>query len=322
MDREDAILMSAWKTYGRLIKVETRAHYAVIGFFTVLVFSGILLFSLFLHNSSANNKFNYYDIVFNESVNGLSKGSMVQYSGIQVGEVISLNLDKDDPNKVWAHIRVNAAVKIRQDTQALLAIRGITGTAYIQLSKGSPQSAVLKTSEQHPAVIVSVPSALSKIIDHGEGLMTNINHSLTQLNKLLTEENIQRFDNTLRNIEQITVNINTHNDDIKMTLSNIAQASKDVKQLASTANQQSNQTFRKVNQLILGIEKDHQLVSSLIKNNYSSISSGLQSLNRVDPILRDLQNTVRKLNEITRKFNEQPANYLLEREQRKEYLPK
>lgn len=260
--------------------------------------------------------------MFNESVNGLSKGSMVQYSGIQVGEVMSLYLDKDDPNKVWARIRVNDSVQIKKDTQALLAIRGITGTAYIQMSKGSPQSPILKTSEDHPGVIIATPSAFSKIIDHGEGLMTNINKSLTQINKLLTEENIQRFDTTLRNIEQITATINARSGEIDATLENLAQTSKEAKQLVSTANQQADQTFRKVNQLVANMEKSSLLVSNLIKDNHGAINSSLQGLNRIEPILRDLQNTIRRLNEIARKFDEQPVNYLLEREQRKEYLLK
>lgn len=87
--------------------METRAHHVVIGLFTLIVVSAALLFCLWLTNSGSDRQFRLYDIVFNEPVSGLSQGSTVQYSGIRVGEVTQLRLDRDNPNKVWARIRVS-----------------------------------------------------------------------------------------------------------------------------------------------------------------------------------------------------------------------
>jgi phospholipid/cholesterol/gamma-HCH transport system substrate-binding protein len=79
--------------------METRAHHVLIGLFTVLVVVGALLFGLWLAKSSVDKEFKDYEIVFNEAVSGLSKGSAVQYSGIKVGDVVSLRLDpKDRPS--------------------------------------------------------------------------------------------------------------------------------------------------------------------------------------------------------------------------------
>src|SRR5690606_39700492 len=41
-----------------------------------------------------------YDVRFHESVTGLSVGGIVQYHGIQVGEVRKLSLDPKDPREV------------------------------------------------------------------------------------------------------------------------------------------------------------------------------------------------------------------------------
>ncbi|MFH3991216.1 solute carrier family 23 protein, partial [Acinetobacter baumannii] len=73
-----------------------------IGLFSVIVIGAALLFGLWLAKSGSEGKFNYYDIVFNEAVSGLSQGSSVQYSGIKVGDVAFLRLDPQDPRKVWA----------------------------------------------------------------------------------------------------------------------------------------------------------------------------------------------------------------------------
>lgn len=81
--------------------METRAHHVLIGLCTVLVVAGALLFGLFLAKSSVDTEFKDYEVVFNEAVSGLSKGSSVQYSGIKVGDVVSLRLDPQDPGGCW-----------------------------------------------------------------------------------------------------------------------------------------------------------------------------------------------------------------------------
>lgn len=81
--------------------METRAHHVLIGLVTVLVVAGAMLFGLWLAKSSVDSTFKDYEVVFNEAVTGLSKGSAVQYSGIKVGDVISLRLDPNDPAGCW-----------------------------------------------------------------------------------------------------------------------------------------------------------------------------------------------------------------------------
>ena len=90
--------------------METRAHHVLIGLFTVLIAVGALLFCLWLSKSRGDNDNNYYTIVFNEAVSGLTKGSAVQYSGIKVGDVVRLTLDPRDPRRVLARIRLGLSL--------------------------------------------------------------------------------------------------------------------------------------------------------------------------------------------------------------------
>lgn len=98
--------------------METRAHHVLIGLFTVIVVAGALLFGLWLAKSSVDTEFKDYEIVFNEAVSGLSKGSAVQYSGIKVGDVVTLRLDPKDPRRVLARIRLGGDTPIKEDTEA------------------------------------------------------------------------------------------------------------------------------------------------------------------------------------------------------------
>ena len=137
--------------------METRAHHVLIGLFTVIVVAGALLFGLWLAKSSVDTEFKDYEIVFNEAVSGLSKGSAVQYSGIKVGDVVTLRLDPKDPRRVLARIRLGGDTPIKEDTQAKLALTGITGTSIIQLSGGTPQSPTLKGKGGDLPTIVASP---------------------------------------------------------------------------------------------------------------------------------------------------------------------
>src|SRR6185437_4990399 len=134
--------------------METKAHHVLIGAFTLVVVAAVLLFALWLGKTSLNRQYSYYDIVFTEAVTGLSKGSPVQYNGIQIGEVSQLKLDPRDPRKVLARIKV--------DTRAKLGLLGLTGVAFVQLSGGAPTSKPLMPTPDNPVPeIESETSALS-----------------------------------------------------------------------------------------------------------------------------------------------------------------
>ena len=51
-------------------------------------------------------------MVFTEPVTGLTEGSSVQYNGIAVGTVETLDLDAKDPRREIARLKVEADVPI------------------------------------------------------------------------------------------------------------------------------------------------------------------------------------------------------------------
>lgn len=148
--------------------MEPRAHHVLIGLFTVLTVGAALLFALWLNKAGADRAFTDYEVIFNEAVTGLSQGSAVQYSGIKVGDVISLGLDPNDPRTVRARIRIVGHTPIKKDTRARLAITGVTGLAVIQLHGGSPESPPLEGKDGQPGIIIADRSPLSRLMANGE----------------------------------------------------------------------------------------------------------------------------------------------------------
>src|SRR3989338_5931883 len=166
--------------------MEPRAHHVLIGLFTVLMVAAALGFALWLSKASSDQETHDFDVIFNEAVSGLSAGSAVQYSGIKVGDVISLRLDPNDPRKVRAHIRVNANTPIKQDTRARLSITGITGASLIQLHSGTPESPALEGKNDQLAEIIADPSPLTRLMRNANQLLSGPGHdAVNSANRLM-----------------------------------------------------------------------------------------------------------------------------------------
>ncbi|OKP31033.1 MlaD family protein [Serratia fonticola] len=313
--------------------METRAHHVLIGLFTLIIFTAVLLFSLWLTKSGADRQFKQYDIVFNEAVSGLSQGSTVNYSGIRVGEVTQLRLDPNLPTKVWARIRVTASAPIRQDTQARLAIAGITGTSNIQLSGGSETSPLLKGEDGAIPVIIATPSPLTQLLANGEDVMTNVNEVLVRLNQLMTPDNQQRLVNTLDNLEQITNTVAGQREDIRTILQQLALVTKQSNDTLA----QTNRLVRNANVLLDGqgkqlvanaantmasLEKTTALLNKLIGENQQSLNSGIRGFNDLGPAVDELRRTLLTLRGAMSRLEENPSALLRGRERTKEFTPK
>src|SRR3546814_20281963 len=113
--------------------METRAHHVLIGLFTVIVVVGALLFGLWLAKSSVDSEFKDYEVVFNEAVSGLSRGSAVEYSGIKVGDVVNLRLDPNDPRRVLARVRLSAETPVKRS-----AVRRVGKRVTVRVEPGGP----------------------------------------------------------------------------------------------------------------------------------------------------------------------------------------
>ncbi len=312
--------------------METRAHHVLIGLFTVLVVAGALLFGLWLAKSSVDTEFKDYEVVFNEAVSGLSKGSAVQYSGIKVGDVVSLRLDPKDPRRVLARIRLGGETPIKEDTQAKLALTGITGTSLIQLSGGTPQSPELRGKNGKLPVIVASPSPIARLLNNSDDVMSSINQLLYNANQVLSPENVERLSKTLANLEQTTGAINDQRGDLQQAMRQLGSIGKQ----ASTAleqttllmrnangllNNNGKQMFSSAEQAMKSLEQSTATINTLLTDNQEALGNGMQGLNSLAPAIRELRDTLGSLRAISRRLESNPSGYLLGHDTDKEFTP-
>src|SRR5258706_10498559 len=210
--------------------METRANHVLIGAFTVAIVVFGFLFVLWIGKLRVAREWDYYDIVFNEAVTGLSVGGAVQYNGIQVGEVRRLSLPPENPSQVVARVRVAGSTPVKIDTKAKLTFTGLTGVSVIQLSGGSREAPMLTSAngEGVPRIIAD-ESALQKLLGSSEDIIVLVNDMLKQLAKLLNQENLDKVALTIDHVEKVIGRFSAHDADIDQAIKDLVDASKSLK---------------------------------------------------------------------------------------------
>jgi phospholipid/cholesterol/gamma-HCH transport system substrate-binding protein len=313
--------------------METRAHHVLIGAFTIGVFLLALGFVLWMSRSSTDSSYRDYEIVFTEAVTGLSVGGLVQYNGIKVGEVTKLSLAPEDPRKVIARVRLDAAAPVRQDTRAKLGLQGVTGLAFIQLSGGAPASPPLLPSEEHPLPrIPSEESALSKLLASGSDIVVSANDVLLRMNQILSEDNVGRVSATLQHLDELTGALAEQRGDIGLAVKQLAEATTSLKKTLATVDTMANNTnellrddarvlLKSADAALASVEKVAASAGLLVEDNRAAISSfSNQGLRQIGPTVLELRETLRSLKQLSDKLGASDS-LLLGRDQPKEFQP-
>lgn len=312
--------------------MEPRAHHLLIGLFTIFVTLAAVLFALWLGKANRNPQ-THYVVVFNEPVRGLSKGSMVQYNGIKVGEVVNISLDPDDPGQVRARILIDSSTPVRQNTQAQLTITGLTGLALISLNGGTADSPPLTapTDDTDP-VIHATTSALTQLFNNGDQLINSLNTLIHSAQNVLSEDNIGSVSRTLSHIEQITGSLADSHNDARQLVTNLAQASQalvttlgGLNTLMETTNnllaRQGAGALQGVQNAMNALQTTSQRLAALLNENRGAVGQSLQGLAELGPTLRELRTTLNAFQGIARRLENNPAGYLLGGENIQEYKP-
>jgi phospholipid/cholesterol/gamma-HCH transport system substrate-binding protein len=220
--------------------MERNANYALVGLISTVLLIAMIVFIFWLTNFALSAKYDDYEVVFHGPISGLSRGGDVQFNGIKVGEVNDIQLDAQDPNKVIAKIQVRADTPVRQDSEASLEPQGITGVNYIQITAGTLPKPMLKdvTPQGQPRIINAKPGAFASLLSGGGTLMQTALESLNRVNRVLSDQNIQKFDAILSDVQSVTAELRERKAiiaDADKTLLDADQAAQQIRDLAKSS---------------------------------------------------------------------------------------
>lgn len=294
--------------------MERNANYALVGLISTILLIAMIVFIFWLTNFALSARYDTYDVVFQGPISGLSRGGDVQFNGIKVGEVSDITLDPKDPNLVHAKARVRSDTPVRSDSVASLESQGITGVSYVQITAGSASKPLLKDSTPfgQPMVLQSKPGAFSNLLTGGGNVMQRAVETLNRVNRVLSDDNIQRITQIMDNIKVVTQELKDKKQiigDADHAIGSLDQAAQQIQTLAKSAqgmlDTQGKPTLTKVGDAFTQIEgaaSDLREVIAKVKgptgdfaaNGLPQITRAIASLQRATDNLSRLINEVEK----------------------------
>ena len=170
-----------------------------------------------------------YEIRF-ARINGLRVGSAVSLTGVDIGSVQEVSFP-DDPNAAYISIHVSvagrASPRIREDSVARIRTIGLLGDKYIEISAGSPQSAMLPTGSIIPS---ADPIDYEALLGEGGDIITNIVETTNSLKNVLAtiEQGQGLLGQMIKNKEQGATTLA----DLQKTLAHIEATSASIERIA------------------------------------------------------------------------------------------
>jgi len=199
--------------------MESRVSYTLVGLFVIGLGAALVGVIAWLTAATETRQYHYYLVYTNESVAGLNLNAPVNYKGVQVGQVVNIELDSKNPDLVKLTLKIEQGTPIREDTTAKLVSRGITGVVYLELSGSSAQSPPLVARpDQRFPVIRSAPSLVARVEDA-------FNRMSFRVDALLSEKNLQAISEILTNIRTVTGTLGDNSAQITQAIANLQQLS-------------------------------------------------------------------------------------------------
>lgn len=183
--------------------METRASYILVGTFVLSLIAGLFAFVLWLAKVELKDERVYYYIYFPGSVSGLQVGAPVQFRGVPVGTVTSIDIDAENVELIEVTVALRAGTPVKTDSVASLQAQGITGLSFILLSGGTQGAEPLTPRPgKRRAVIPSTPSTLEKFFESAPELIARIGEVAVRVAALLSDENIRHIDSIIDNLDR------------------------------------------------------------------------------------------------------------------------
>lgn len=307
--------------------METHARYFLVGVFSLAITAGLIVFALWLGKLQLDRDYQNYEIRFRESVTGLSVGGIVQYQGVQVGEVRRLWLDSEDPREVRALVRVAMATPVKTDTQAQLSYTGLTGVAVVELFGGSPEAELLREADERATPeITAVPSSLSQLVSGGRGAMHSAEEVLSRFSEMLDDRNLERVSRLLENLETISGAVASDYPEFRAALSDaralerrldaaVARADAMLAQMQKdwgpSSRDADDSAFRQARRTIEDVRAAASALERFSVAGEQTIS-GVDRAARAELVatLQALQQASEHLARITQRFDQAPVEYL------------
>lgn len=268
--------------------METKSSHVLVGGVVLMLAVALFAFVLWLSRADGGAGRQEFDIFF-PSASGIARGSAVNFQGVPVGQVQSINLNRDDPSKVRVRINVQKDVPILEGTSATLEGVGFTGVSVINLEGAMAGREPLREPGPFGVPVIPVkPGTFELLGKLAPELLRDASQLVNNLNAFLDAGNRARVETLLDNLNRATNAYEASAPQLRTTLLE-----------TQLALREANQAARKLAALAGSgqqlVDQDARALVADLRATTARAGAALAEIERVagnaDPALRQLSET-------------------------------
>lgn len=221
---------------------EKRPEHVKAGVFVLTAVGVLIAFMLVLMGKQWFRAEKIYYTVFDQSVQGLDRGSPVKYLGVPAGTVDDIRFKPGEFPKIRVTMRLADHVEVKEGTRAMLAMTALTGIGSIELVGGKAGELDLSDGSEIPAapsfyqkLFQTIPDVVEKLPE----VLAQIQRASENLAQIFNQENQQKFASALSRMDEalasLQKNIESTGDTVRKEMQALSQSARE--QLASMTEQ-------------------------------------------------------------------------------------
>jgi phospholipid/cholesterol/gamma-HCH transport system substrate-binding protein len=313
--------------------METRSNHVLVGAVTLALLAGLLVFIVWLAGLS-NKTTKCFDIYFAQGVEGLNKGSSVNFQGVPVGQIDKISLLPDRPEFVWVRVTLDAETPVLQGTTAQVKGVGFTGVSEIALEgavKGGQP--LVQVGPQGCPVIPASSGGLGALLNSAPELIDRIQRLTERLTEMLSDKNQNSISDILENVDKTSKVLAERAPDLADAIADARIASRNAgiaaqrvgilaDNTSQLVNEQGKPAAEDLRKAIASLQRTADNLDAVIADARPGIQnfskSTLPEANRLVRDLRDLSDSLRQFSD---RLNNDGAVGVLGPEKLPDYKP-
>jgi len=279
--------------------MESRSYALLTGLFTILL--GIALAATFLWFRGDTKGYGNYLVVSKFPVNGLSRQAAVRFRGVEIGKVDDISLDSQDPKNILIRVELDNSVPITRGTFAQLGYQGLTGIAYVVLDDDGSNPAPLQRPAGALARIEVRGNVFDDLAQSSKAMLQQATDLFDRLNKLASDTNLSRIDQTLANFEKASA-------ELEPALRAIPEVTERAKKFLGEDNQQS------LRRSLANIEQATNSVTPVVEDSRKVLANMRQLSDKLDKLSTEIssqitESTLPKVNELVEQLGQDTQDF-------------
>ncbi|WP_066590563.1 MlaD family protein [Sphingomonas pruni] len=297
--------------------METRSNHVLVGGVVLILLAVLSLFMVWISRFGSEGK-REYDILFKQSVDGLAKGSAVNFSGVPIGQVKDIKLDAKSPEFVRVRVSVEDKTPILLGTTA--AIQGsFTGPSTVQLDGAQAGRPLIDCSNSAcplgVPLIPAKPGGLGALLSNAPQLLERLTTLTERLTALLSDRNQASIAGILENTNRLSKALSDRGPEIAATLAETriaiqkaGVASQQIGELAATTNgllaNDVKPTLGNLNKAVASAQKSMDTLDAAIGDARPGLQSfSKQTIPELGQLIHDLRQMSQSLSSVAEKID-------------------